>query len=58
MKQEAGRLSFNNVDSVKDSNDNVGVVDAPKLKVAKQKKKDNFKPSKLKQITKPITNNY
>jgi hypothetical protein len=30
VKQEAGRLSFNNVDSVKDSNDNVGVIDAPK----------------------------
>lgn len=30
VKQEAGRLSFNNVDSVKDSDNNVGVVDAPK----------------------------
>jgi hypothetical protein len=30
VKQEAGRLSFNNVDSVKDSDNNIGVVDAPK----------------------------
>jgi|UniRef100_A0A6C0DSA0 hypothetical protein len=30
VKQEAGRLSFNNVDLVKDSNNNVEVVNAPK----------------------------
>jgi hypothetical protein len=30
IKQEAGRLSFNNVDLVKDGNNNVEVVSAPK----------------------------